>query len=66
MKGEKCMWVVTWHGGIEIYWIAEDARFAYWILRINGYEPGITYWRTYPGTVYERRDHSYLDLRIEA
>lgn len=41
------MWVILWDGGIESYGIAEDARFVYLILRINGYNAGITYQRTY-------------------
>lgn len=41
------MWVISWDGGIEAHSIAEDARFAYWMLRNSGYNAGIIYRRTY-------------------
>jgi len=47
MKGEEGMWVISWYGGIESYSTAEEARFVYWLLRLNGYEANIVYRRTY-------------------
>ena len=41
------MWVVTWNEGIEAYGIAEDARFAYHMLKDIGCNAGIVYRRTY-------------------
>jgi hypothetical protein len=43
------MWIVIWDYGIEGYSISEDARFTYWLLRINGYKAKIIYRRNYYG-----------------
>jgi hypothetical protein len=43
------MWVVSWTGGIEGYFTAEEARFVYWLLQISGYTARVLYRRTYIG-----------------
>lgn len=41
------MWIVFWDGGMEAHWTSEEARFVYFLLRLNGYEAGIVYRRNY-------------------
>lgn len=41
------MWVVFWSGTEEAYYTCEEARFIYFLLKINGQHAGVKYKRTY-------------------